>query len=255
MTRRFACQAFITADFVIDGDCGCDLDVNDADDEQLIEDMIDMGSDLICLLTGNLITGICTRTVRPVRLCDTPYISNHPVFSNQRRFGGLDTIPLRGPNVDIVEIVIDGVVINPSDYGLTDNLYLFRRSACWPTANDLRLASTEIGTWEITLRFGVDPDYLTRMATRELVCELIKDQKGRQHALPRGVTSASLQGVSVQVAQSRADALREGNEQLPILARFLSVYGDLAPGAQVGVWSPELEQSWNLVEVEGPSGS
>lgn len=41
---------------------------------------------------------------------------------------------------------------------------------------------------------------------------------------------------------------------LPMLTKFLGVYAPLG-GMAVGVWAPELENGWVLVEVEGPSGS
>lgn len=253
MATRFACQPFITADDVLDAACGCDLDaVEDAD---LIDLMIDQASDILSLATGGLVSGICTVTVRPVALCHDPYIDSiYPPRDWRRQFGGINTIPLRGPNTDIVEITINGVVINPSEYGLLDNKYLFRRSGCWPSVNDLTLAATQTDTFEITYRFGREPDKLTQMATTELACELLKDLKGKATSLPRGVTSANIQGASISV-RSRAEALRAGDEQIPVVSRFLSIYANDGMNMVSGVWAPELEQFWNLVEVEGPSGS
>lgn len=253
MATRYACQPFITADDVLDASCGCDLDA--VDDADLIELMIDQASDILSLVTGGVVSGICTVTVRPVNLCHDPYIdSMYPPRDWRRQFGGINTIPLRGPNTDIVEVVVDGVVLNPSEYGLLDNQYLYRKAGCWPQRNDLTSPATQTNTFEITYRFGREPDKLTRMACIELACELLKDVKGKASSLPRGVTSASIQGASISV-RNRADALRSGDEQIPVVARFMSIYANDGVNMVAGVWAPELEQFWNLVEVEGPSGS
>lgn len=258
MALNFACQPFVTVEDVLDGVCACDLD--EIDDGDLISDMIDTASDLLSMVTGGLVSGICTSVVRPVALCDDDFDPFYPKYARttirdwRRQFGGLNSIPLRGPNTDIVEITIDGVVINPSDYGLLDRRFLFRRAGEWPTVNDLTKQSTASNTFEITYRFGNSPDRLARMACIELTCELLKDAKGKPNALPRGVTSATIQGASISV-RPRAEALRDGDEQIPVVSRFLSVWAPDGQNQVSAVWAPELEQFWNLVEVSGPSGS
>lgn len=258
MALNFACQPFVTADELLDGVCACDLDA--IDDAELIDDMIDQASDMLSMATGGIVSGICQRTVRPVALCGEEYDPFYPTYRQyplrdwRRQFGGLNSIPLRAQNPDIVSIHIDGAVISPSDYGLLEGKYLFRRSADWPTVNDLRKADTQVGTFSITYRFGRAPDRLARMACIELACELIKDAKGKPSGLPRGVTSANIQGASIQV-RPRAEALRDGDEQIPVVSRFMSLWAPEGMNQVTGVWAPELEQFWNLVEVDGPSGS
>lgn len=247
MTLHFACQAFITADDILDGKCGCELD--ETDDAELIADCIDQASDMLSVISSGMAAGVCTVTVRPVRLC-----SDGPAaFDTTRRFGGIVTVPLRGPETRVVSVIVDGVVLNPSEYGLLDDRYLFRKVGCWPTSNNLRLDDTNVGTWSITYAFGF-VDKLTRMAATELACELIKDGLGKPNALPRGVTSISVQGASASV-RNRAEALRDGDEQIPVLARWMSQYAYDGPHTVSGIYSPELDQGWELVEVEGASGS
>jgi hypothetical protein len=259
MATRFACAPFLTADQLLDGSCACSFDA--ADDEELIEDMIDAASDLMSIMTAGVMSGVCRRSVRPVaaRACSVPSsYGSHPapyfLPDHTTRYGGVNTVPLRGPNVNVIEVVIDGVVLNPSEYGLFDGRNLYRRNGDWPTENNLTKHSTEVGTWEITYEFGWAPDRLARLACLELACELVKDDKGRPNALPRGVTSVNVQGATANL-RDRAEALREGVEQIPSLARFLSVWAPDGMNTRSGVWAPELDQFWHLVEVEGPSGS
>jgi hypothetical protein len=169
------------------------------------------------------------------------------------RFDGLDVIPLRGPRTEVLEVVIDGVVLNPSEYGLLDNEYLFRRSGSWPSSNSLTKAPGSVGVFEVQFQFGHVPDFLSRQAAIELAIELTKHLGGLRSSLPPGVTSADIQGARVQL-RDIADAIREGDGNMPRVTRFLSVY---APDGRTksSVWSPELSHGWALVESEGPAGS
>ncbi len=248
MTRTYACERFASISDIYDAACGCDLTV-DVDDT-FVANWLDVASDLLANLSGGVVSGRCLRTVRPVWRGSCGPAS----FDWTTRFGGLETIPLRGPNVDIVEILIDGAVVAASDYKLLDGSFLLRIGSEWPKVNDLRRDDSQANTFSITYRFNPAVDTLTFLACVELTCELIKDARGKPSGLPRGVTQASIQGATVQVA-NRAQALRDGDEQIPVVARWMSVYAPDGPNSVSGVWSPEIDQDWFLVEESGPSGS
>jgi hypothetical protein len=161
---------------------------------------------------------------------------------------GVDSIPLQGPNTEILEILIDGDVIDPSDYGLLNGNKLFRRTRAWPTVNDVTKADTENGTFSIEYRFGRAPNRITKRAGIELVCQMVKGDASTLNRL-RGIVSANVQGVTVTMDNDSINDLG-----LPELSRFMDVYGNRGLGV-VGVWSPELNHGWHLVEVTGGSGS
>jgi len=249
---QYACERFVDLAELLDDPEACAFTATD--DGDLLEACLDQASDIIYLLSGGRITGICTRTVRPVGDACRPRTGEYgQVAGWLPYFGGVGTIPLRQPNTDIVEIVIDGVVLNPAEYGLMDEHFLYRKTGAWPSVNDLTLDDSNDGTWSVTYRFGRPPDKLTRMATIELAVELANDAIGKETHLPPGITSANIQGASVSL-QDRAEALRNGSDQLPKLSRFIGVFAPEGP-ARSGVYSPELRHGWNLVEVEGPSAS
>ena len=263
MTTQFACQRFATAAefFAEDVSCGFNVD----DDTTMIESLLDQSSDILYHISGGRIHGICTSTVRPFSPYPAhrgdwmnwswpghdfgPYTATHENYN-----GDLATVPLRGPNTDVVTVYIDGVVLNPSEYGLLDNYKLFRKGGLtWPTSNDLTKDLSQVGTWGITFRFGRTPDYVTKQAVIEMASELGAPLKGRESNLPAGVTSANIQGASITV-QDRAEALRDGDQQIPAISRFVGLYAPSGRGVS-GVWSPELRHGLVLVEDEGPSGS
>lgn len=249
MTLQFACERFAEVDEVAGDACLCGEDLP----EELITDALDMASDIMVLLTNGRIHGRCEQTVRPVVTgwsCaprDGEFLGLFP----SARFGGMDTIPLPGVNPSVEEVVIDGVVLAPAEYGLIDNRYLFRRGGTWPSNRDLTLLPGAAGVFELTIKFGYAIDFITSQAAIELTCELLKGFSGTESHLPAGTVSANIQGAAVKISEALDEGGRTGLERLQ---RFYNVYARDGEG-QSDVWTPELSHGWQLVEVEGPSGS
>lgn len=233
-----ACESFATVEDVLAAPCGCAFNLQD--DGDLIQELIDEASDFLYVASGGRVHGVCERTVWPVsdRSCGP--------FRNESGYpsGWLidDAIPLAGPNTTIIEITIDGLVLDPSEYGLYNGSYLFRRSGVWPGSNNITKLAGEDGTFTVKFQFGDEPSRITLMATVELVCQMMKDPVVLSRL--RGVTSANVQGVSVSLdAADEAEALG-----IPAVGRFLDRYA--ARGmATLGVWSYELDNGWTLVSV------
>ncbi len=246
---QYACQQFATAtDLLNDEKCACELDAGV--DGALIEAVLDMASDALYMLSDGRVTGVCARTVRPVGEGWCPPIGFWAsVYGDAPYFGtlhGKNVIPLRGPRVDVVEVLVDGVALTAGEYGLIDDVYLYRVDGSWPSASD----PTDANPFEVTYRFGWPPDFVTKQAAIELACELAKDALGKSSRLPQGTTSANIQGAAVAIR----DIADDDAEGLARVARFLSLYVP-RERERSGVWSPELGMGWRLAQAEGPSGS
>lgn len=253
MTVQYACQPFITAAQLAAAPCACSFD--EFDDAELLTAVIEQASDILTLISGARIHGVCTVTVRPVgdQVCFP--VSDGVIDAWPANPWLVGAVRLRGPLPDVVAVWVDGVALPSSAYRLIDNLWLLRvDGGSWPTYNNLTRTYAQTGTWMIQYRFGRAPDFITREACTELACELASGYMGKETRLPAGVTSANIQGANITM-QDRANALAAGaDEQIPAISRFVGIY---APDgtARSGVWSPEIAGAWELVEVEGPSGS
>lgn len=253
MAPQLACEPIVTVDDVLDAACACDL--NEGEHGDLIESYINDASDILYVLSGGRVFGRCTRTVYPFR--DVNSCGPRSLLWGGSLLGvdswvdwdGIDSIPLRGPGTTIIEVTIDGEVIDPATYGLLNGNKLFRRGgAVWPNSNNVALADTEVGTFSITYRFGEAPNLTKQRAGIELVCSMVKGDKNTLSRL-RGIVSANIQGVSVTMADNEVDSLG-----LPEVSRFMDIYGNSGRGI-VGVWAPETNHAWHLVTVSGGSGS
>jgi hypothetical protein len=241
-----ACESFADVDAVLARE-ECTLTDDDFD---LIGDALDAASDIVYVLSNGRVTGMCTKTMRPVRRSGgwcTSFGPPDPWFDTY----GVDCIPLADNLISVDSVKVDGLGLLPSEYGLLDNTVLFRKDASyWPRVNNLLLDDTEVGTFSVTYKFGNLPDWLAQAATVDVAIQLL-DDFGRGRGYLRGVRSANIQGASVQLEQ-QASALASAG--LPMLERFLNVHAPMG-SVTSGVWAPELENGWLLVEVEGPSGS
>lgn len=243
MAPRLACTAFVTVDDVLASTCACNL--NATEDSALVADLIDEASDFLYVLSGGRVTGRCERQVWPIKVSECGI---DPDRQDWERWDSVDSIPLPRPNTEVVEVTIDGVALNPSEYGLLDGYKLFRRSGCWPTLNDITKADSQTGTFTITLRFGELIREVARRAAIELVCQMANSDSGTLSRL-RGVVSANVQGVSVQM-----DPEAVAEMGLPEVNRFLDFHAPRGL-AVLGVWTPELSHGWHLATVTGGSGS
>lgn len=245
MSLTFGCSRFITAAQLLANDaCACDVVL--PEDLEEVDDVIDMACDMVAILSGGRVRGVCTRTVRPVG--DGGCWPSDPSWDSAPDWL-VGTIPLPGPNTDVVEVLIDGVPLSPSEYGLINNTYLKRWSGSWPSTNDLSLDETNVNTFAVTVRTGRPGDRLTIDAVRELACRLLQPDSG---LFPPGVTSASIQGASISI-EDAAEVARNA-DNLPAVARFLGIYAPDGPNVSA-VYSPELSLGWTLIEREGGSGS
>jgi hypothetical protein len=250
MTLQFACQPFVTVEDVFDDRCACALDEGEHLD--LVEDVIDMASDILTIMSGGRIAGICDSTYRPVKVGGGACAPAAGGMSDHEYalFGQTDMIPIPGIQPQVIEVEIDGVVLNPSEYGLMNGRYLFRREGSWPASNDLLALDSADGVFSITIRSGLPPDFITRQAAIELTCEIVSDVVGAATRLPRGARSANLQGVAVALSE-QAEADEEETDGLARIRRFYAWHCQDA----ATVWSPETNRGWELVTVSGPSGS
>lgn len=252
MTTNIAFRPFVTAeDFFADPVFSCGLDATlDAD---LVVELIDLASDILAFATGGRVRGRTTMTFRPVHT-EASHQLNEMVGAFAPSINGRSPLPLPGPDPEVTEVVVDGVVLAPTEYVVVDGQFLLRVGAAWPWGNDLELADTEDGTWSVTVRFGEPTGGLARRAAMSLVQEMAAPYTGRVSRLPNGVTAANVQGASVTV-ESAAEALRDGVEDTTIhLQRFLGLYA--ADGRNGGgVFSPELAYGWRLHTVGHPVAS
>lgn len=179
-------------------------------DAALVASRIAMATGILFSLTGAQWPGICTDTIRPC------FCACQPSACTCGPVGGLELPGV--PVVSIVEVLIDGVALAASEYRLIDRSSLVRVGAGWPSAQDLSLAASEPGTWQVTYEWGALPPPGGAVAAAVLACELLlaaDPSKRGQCRLPQRVQTISRQGVTMTVKDDLAALFDKGRTGLP----------------------------------------
>jgi hypothetical protein len=188
-----------------------------------LAEAIASASDLIWALTGRQF-GAYTETVRP----DLRSVSSSSF--DLRRF------PVSG----IVEVKVDGVVLDPTEYWVSDGHVLNRTDGTsWPATQKLYLDDTEEETFSVTLTWGGEPPIGVQQATRRLACELLSLKFGGQSGLPDRVRSTVRQGISMEHV-SAEDLLNNGRTGIFEIDLVLSTYNRDETAALPAVMSPDI---------------
>lgn len=223
MSDRFPiCSVWATVDEA--RACGGfpDEDIPDEDVEKLLES----SSYLLYLLSGKRYPGICTDTVRP---CAAPDARTSGRFGFDESWGWssrfgfccnrghepglpcsceepskvkLGAYPIRS----IVEVEIDGEILDPSEYDVMNRRWLIRTAdldgtrRSWPSRQRLDLPLGDDGTWSVTFTYGQEPPQPGIDAAISYARELSKACSGSADCkLPSRVQSIARQGVSMVI--------------------------------------------------------
>ena len=224
--------------------------------------------ELLYLLSGSQYPGQCEQTFRPCgeRICAGPWNR----WEDSQRWGCgchvMDRIPLAGKATEIVEVTLDGEIVDPATYALSEGMWLDRVNdpadpdtpLYWPSCEDRRKPLGEEGTFGITYRYGSPPPVAGMLAAKELGCAVYTSCVSSDPAeciLPAGITQIDRQGLTIRLNGFSAWGLTDGKWQtgMPLVDAFLNAVNpkNVRKG-KAQVWSPDL---WKYPRPVGVSGS
>jgi hypothetical protein len=247
-------------------DCGdIRAQCNAEGDDELLDGIAAMASQLMFEISGRQFTGRCERTVRP---CD-PLSTCWTNFSGYNNWIGwpwawgwdsftwgwydqmgcrcsctpLSRVMLPGyPVTEIVEVKIDGVAVAADTYRLDEYQFLTRMRdpaepdipLFWPACQILDLDDDVQGTWSVRYFSGVDPPLAGKAAAAALACELLP---GADCKLPTGAVRIVRQGVTIDRLQPLARMLLEGMTGIPAIDTFIAAYNPSRLRRRPAIWS------------------
>jgi len=194
--------AAVCEEWPIDG--GCLPEVSTPEEQAALDAAKDLAVDVLWALSGRQF-GVCPAVARPCPLQRNPLPSVSLLYSSGWRdtscgcagrcvSSGPRMVHLPGPVQSIVEVTVEGVIQDPSEYQLEGDT-LYRNGESWP-CQDLSRPLGEDHTWSVTYMRGLPvPQGLGRL-TGLLVNEFYLACTGGKCRLPRTVTEVSRQGVT-----------------------------------------------------------
>lgn len=262
----------------IDGDAVAAFDptLGIGSDAWRLDDVAYAASSLMYQLSGRQFPGVCERTVRPCRQGCSCWGGGYafgggPFYWTTSAVGGYfasgwqneggdqcgcgneSYVRLAGyPVREILEVKIDGNVLDPSEYRLDQRRFLIRTADLsttpptdrfWPVCQDLSQPDTEPGTYSVTYRWGADVPLTGRWAAAQLAAELWKAFPGNAGdcRLPSRVTRVVRQGITVERVVPTADMLRAGQTGLPLVDAFIAQFNPGKQRRRSAVWSPDQQ--------------
>jgi hypothetical protein len=102
---------------------------------------------------------------------------------------------------EIVEVIIDGVTLDPSAYAIKAYREIVRvDGGSWPCHNDLTGDPGDPGVWTITYRYGKPVPLDGRIAASIFACQIALNRCGGDSCLPQRLKSITRQGVEMAFA-------------------------------------------------------
>ena len=206
-------------------------------------------SDLLFALSGRLYRGTCGPVI--VRPCSTGRNCFVPARSDLVQSCGcfpLSTWLLPGyPVQEIVQVLLDGEVVAPSEYRLDEQRKLVRladvngKQQFWPACQRLDLDDSQERTASVTYYYGVAPPALATLAASKLGCEIFRACSGAgegECAIPSDAVRVTRQGITIEKA-ALSTWLALGAYGIPEVGAFMSAYGANGATRRPAVWSPD----------------
>lgn len=222
-----------------------DIDVDEicAAPEATVLELLVSASDVVWILLGRPKVGVCETTIYP---CQKGYrwrrwtrdYPGHPCSG----CGDEGAIKLDMPVVDVSEVVVDSVVLDPSEYALLDGCWLVRTNGGWPGGG------REWTDFSITYSFGEAVSPLVRDATVEVAVDLWETRPSSGPHLPPGASSVSRQGISFSVDEEVERVARPGMN-LPALTKAVALYNPSHQPFPSEAWSPDRAYTNRVVRT------
>lgn len=216
------CTPWITID-----DLSCQPEIEGISPEVIdltITGVIEWLDDMTC----GQFPGSCITLIRPVLGC------GHAVTCGcSRRRELIDlTQWVTGPVTEIVEVLVNGEVVDPGHYALVNQRFIAGMEADdgstalipWPSQNTRRHEGAP-GTWSIQVEHGPPPPNVLVLAAAELTCQMLKKWKGLDCDLPDDTSSITRSGVTISLT-----ARQRGRVGLRSVDSVLDTYGCTGEG-------------------------
>lgn len=149
-------------------------------------------------------------------------------------------VRLMGPVNSIVEVLVDGIAVDPDTYFVNDEHWLVRTHPdCWPRCADQNVLAGD-GLFEVTYLRGTPvPNALLRAAA-VLACEWAKACIGSDSCrLSNRVTSIVRQGITIDMVAPE-DLLESGRTGLWEVDTVIAAYNPHRTQERLRIYAPEL---------------
>lgn len=188
---------------LIDAPCGWDVDDCPCGGIEVTDEDKAIAVQILWDLTGRRF-GPCEVTVRPCQsaIAACGRCGGYPMGPRLCGCRSVPEVVLPGPVHSIVEVLVDGIALEPEAYRVDDFAWLVRLDGgVWPFCQDLTADADASGAFAVTYLIGAEPPAGAAQIAGELACDIARARcQDDECRLPRRATQAVRQGVTVTMA-------------------------------------------------------
>lgn len=202
---------------------------------EVIEEALAVASEILYALSGRQFPGLCDVIFRP---CGDFCRCEYDACGCNR----LPRVWLGHDVVSVGSVDIDGTILDPSAYRLSEGWLLRLDGGSWPCCQDMAADPGAEDTFSITGLAGVAPSATAVRAAKALAVELVRAcTPGEEEAcaLPERVTNIVRQGASMTILDP-FDFLTDGRSGIYIVDLFISSSNPNGLSRPSRAWSPDL---------------
>lgn len=229
-------------------------------DADVLQTALEVASGSLWRRSGRQYSGVCSDTVRPLRRMYAldgglggwaplwgwrDGINAHSCGYPPNRNCGCGPLPEitlgAYPIRDIIEVRIDGAVLDPAAYRVDDRRWLVRIDGqSWPCCSDLsKNPLTDPNTFQVTFEWGQSPPPGGTVAARVLAVEIGKMLTGSDCDLPRRLQNVTFNGSSYTLLDPM-NFLNDGLTGIYIVDLFLTDVNPHKLQRRSSVISPDI---------------
>lgn len=228
-------------------------------DPAVQELVLNAASEIMWMLSGRQF-GLCSVTARPMACCSHGYGGPWTWWSYGGWYmwgsvPGRNAMPCscarynyvhlgRAPIASVDEVIVNGVIVDPSEYRVDEFNYLVRLTGDpWPFCTSLADDDDQSGVFQVTWTYGLDVPSAGLSAAALLACRLAHDLDANNDcALPASASSVSAEQVTIQLDKS---AIAEnGRTGILLVDLWLQSVAPAGPGGMADGFDPGGRREW-----------
>lgn len=211
--------------------------------EATLLELLAEATDILWAILGRPNIGICEAIIHPETrgICGYPITRRHGLRTTGQGYLGSAVLLDRVPVNDVLEVIIDGEVVDPTTYELHDGQWLVRDPGSWPPGGG---PATDLA-FRITYTYGIEVPPLVRDATIEIANYLWSRHCGNTggNTIPEAVDSLGTQGMQYRFRRGNTENAAAVQQALPSLTAVglaRSSYNPTGQNQQTYIYSPDL---------------
>lgn len=236
----------------------CSIEVGSS--PELFEQAATSATQLLYLLSGKTIKGVCERVVRPPSdfPCGLQVTSGGYVIGYEDAPSDADWSRILLPNypvTEIVQVLVDGVALDADEYRLDGWRWLQRmddadgNAQSWPGPQRMGRNDSDDDTFSVRYLHGINPPQPAIDAAAQLACEVYKSCPGNEGVgdgeckIPSNARTITRQGITIQLGALHFDVTKKRwDTGMKLVDAFLNAYNPDAVRRQPMIWSPDAPQ-------------